>query len=46
MIISLKENASDDSAGDRLRELNDLHKEGILTDDEFESKKEDVLDNF
>lgn len=31
---------------DKLRELKEFHEEGILTDSEFESKKEDLLDDF
>lgn len=31
---------------DKLRELKELHEEGILTDNEFESKKEELLDDF
>jgi len=30
----------------KLRELKSLHEDGILTDDEFESKKKELLDNF
>jgi hypothetical protein len=37
---------SDNKSADKLRELKELHDEGILTDDEFESKKEDLLDDF
>jgi hypothetical protein len=42
----MRENASDNNIGDKIRELKDLHEEGILTDKEFESKKEDLLDEF
>lgn len=31
---------------EKLRELKDLHEDGILTDEEFRSKKEDLLDDF
>lgn len=34
-----------DSA-DKLRELKELHEDGILTDEEFQSKKEELLDDF
>lgn len=30
----------------KLRELKSLHEDGILTDEEFESKKEELLDDF
>ena len=32
--------------GDKLRELKELHEDGILTDEEFHSKKEELLDDF
>lgn len=31
---------------DKIRELKELHEDGILTDEEFQSKKEDLLDDF
>lgn len=37
---------SDSTSANKLRELKKLHDEGILTDDEFESKKEQLLDEF
>lgn len=39
---------SDEEAqpSNKLRELKSLHEDGILTDEEFESKKEELLDNF
>jgi hypothetical protein len=45
-----KQNAGSENQGndttDKLRELRDLHEEGVLTDEEFELKKEELLDDF
>lgn len=38
--------SEDDNTADKLRELKDLQEEGILTDEEFESKKQDLLNDF
>uniref|UniRef100_A0A7D5KN19 SHOCT domain-containing protein n=2 Tax=Natrinema halophilum TaxID=1699371 RepID=A0A7D5KN19_9EURY len=37
---------SDNKPADKLRELKNLHEEGVLTDDEFKSKKRELLDDF
>ena len=34
------------SAGDWLRELKDLHDDGLLTDEEFEAKQADLVDEL
>jgi hypothetical protein len=35
-----------DDLSDKLKELKELHEDGLLTDEEFESKKEELLDDF
>jgi len=37
---------SEHSASNRLRELKSLHEDGILTDEEFKNKKEELLQDF
>lgn len=38
--------SEDVDTAEKLRELKSLHEDGILTDEEFETKKEELLDDF
>lgn len=40
------DSSQDEDTGNKLRELKELHEEGVLTDDEFEAKKEELLNDF
>lgn len=44
--IQNEETDTETDSTKKLRELKSLHEEGILTDEEFESKKEELLDDF
>ena len=35
--------AANPDVGDQLRKLSDLHRDGVLTDEEFEAKKAELL---
>jgi hypothetical protein len=43
---SLSQTPSNDSVTQKLRELQNLRKEGIITEDDFQKKKQQLLDKF
>ena len=42
--MNLKENYPKEDIPDQIRKYHDLYKDGIITEEEFESKKKELLD--